>query len=67
MEDKAILTIRSMLGLRGIKTDTVESLGSAIDETRMFNIGGYLIIFSEKGRITENILQSYMTFADEHN
>jgi DNA-directed RNA polymerase I, II, and III subunit RPABC1 len=67
MEDRAILTIKSMLALRNIKTDTVDALGSAIDETRMFNIGGVLVIFSEKGRITENILQSYMTFADENN
>jgi hypothetical protein len=67
MEDRAIETIKSMLVLRNIKTDSVDSLGSAIDETRMFNIGGFLVIFSEKGRLTENILQSYMTFADENN
>jgi len=67
MEDRAIETIKSMLVLRNIKTDSVDSLGSAIDETRMFNIGGFLVIFSEKGRLTENILQSYMAFADENN
>ena len=67
MEDRAIDTIKSMLVLRNIKIDVVDSLGSPIDETRMFNIGGVLVIFSEKGRMTENILQSYMTFADENN
>jgi len=67
MEERAIETLKRILSVRNIKTDTVESLGSAIDETRMFNIGGILIIFSEKGRITENILQTYITFANDNN
>jgi len=67
MEDRAIEVIKSMLSFRRIKIDSVDSLGSPIDETRMFNIGGVLIIFSEKGRMTENILQSYITFAEENN
>jgi DNA-directed RNA polymerase I, II, and III subunit RPABC1 len=67
MEERAIETLKRMLIVRNIKTDGVDSLGSAIDETRMFNIGGVLVIFSEKGRMTENILQSYMTFAEDNN
>jgi DNA-directed RNA polymerase I, II, and III subunit RPABC1 len=67
MEDRAIETLKKILKNRNIKTESVDSLGSPIDETRMFNIGGVLIIFSEKGRLTENILQAYVTFADENN
>ena len=67
MEELAIETLKGILRVRNIKTDDVDSLGSPIDETRMYNIGGVLIIFSEKGRLTENILQTYMTFADENN
>jgi DNA-directed RNA polymerase I, II, and III subunit RPABC1 len=67
MEERAIETLKRMLSKRDIKTETVESLGSPIDETRMFNIGGILLIFSEKGRITENILQTYITFAVDNN
>ena len=67
MEERAIETLKRMLTVRNIKTESVDSLGSPIDETRMFNIGGVLILFSEKGRMTENILQSYMTFAEENN
>ena len=67
MEDRAIETIKRMLVGRDIKTDTVDTLGSPVDETRMFNIGGILVIFSEKGRVTENILQTYITFAEENN
>lgn len=67
MEDRAIETLKKILAKRQIKTDTVDSLGSPVDETRMFNIGGILIIFSEKGRMTENILQGYITFAVDNN
>jgi DNA-directed RNA polymerase I, II, and III subunit RPABC1 len=67
MEDRAIETLKKILANRNIKIESVDSLGSPIDETRMFNIGGVLIIFSEKGRLTENILQGYITFASENN
>jgi len=67
MEDRAIETLKKILAKRQIKTDSVDPLGSPIDETRMFNIGGILIIFSEKGRMTENILQGYITFAADNN
>jgi DNA-directed RNA polymerase I, II, and III subunit RPABC1 len=67
MEDRAIETLKKILVKRQIKTDSVDSLGSPVDETRMFNIGGILVIFSEKGRMTENILQGYMTFATDNN
>ncbi len=67
MEERAIDTLKCILAKRDIKTDTVDSLGSPIDETRMYNIGGVLVIFSEKGRMTDNILQSYITFAEENN
>ena len=67
MEDRAIETLKKILAKRQIKTETVDSRGSPVDETRMFNIGGILIIFSEKGRMTENILQGYMTFATDNN
>jgi DNA-directed RNA polymerase subunit H (RpoH/RPB5) len=66
MEERAIETLKKILAMRNIKPD-LDSLGSPIDETRMFNIGGILIIFSEKGRITENILQNYITFSNENN
>ena len=67
MEDRAIETIKRMLVGRDIKVDNVDSLGSPVDETRMFNIGGVLVIFSEKGRVTENILQTYITFAEDNS
>jgi DNA-directed RNA polymerase I, II, and III subunit RPABC1 len=67
MEERAIETIKRMLSVRDIKTESVDSLGSPIDETRMYTIGGILIIFSEKSRITENVLQTYITFATDNN
>ena len=67
MEERAIETLKTILSARKIKTETVQTLGSALDETRMFNIGGILIIFSEKSRITENVIQGYLAFAEENS
>ena len=66
MEDKALETLKTMLASREIKVENVETISAPIDETRMYNIGGILVIFSEKGRLTENVLQSYITFAEEN-
>lgn len=67
MEDRALETLKRMLESRKIKVDVVETLANAIDETRMYNIGGILIIFNEKSRLNENALQSYITFAEDNN
>ena len=67
MEERAINCLKKMLGSRGLKIEGVESLGNPIEETRMFSISGILIVFSEKGRITEGVLNSYITFASENN
>jgi DNA-directed RNA polymerase subunit H (RpoH/RPB5) len=67
MEERAIDTLKSMLSSRAIKVENVESLGNPIDETRMYSIGGVLVIFSEKSRMTDTLLQTYITFADENN
>jgi len=67
MEDKALQTIKTMLESRKIKVDTIETLANAIDETRMYNIGGVLVIFNEKSRLNESALQGYITFAEDNN
>jgi DNA-directed RNA polymerase subunit H (RpoH/RPB5) len=67
MEDKALETLKSILALRDIKYDSNEFLGSPIDETRMYNLGGILIIFSEKSRINESNLNSYIKFAEDNS
>jgi len=67
MEDRALETLKRMLESRKIKIDAVETLAAPLDETRMYNIGGILIIFNEKSRLNENALQSYITFSEENN
>ena len=67
MEDRALDTLKRMLVSRKIKVDSVETLAAPLDETRMYNIGGILIIFNEKSRLNENALQSYITFSQENN
>jgi DNA-directed RNA polymerase I, II, and III subunit RPABC1 len=63
MEDRAIVVLKSMLALRGIVVDTPEIV-TPLDDTRMYNFGGILVIFSEKSRISESNLTSYIKFAD---
>ena len=67
MEDKALETLKAILALRNIKVETNEFIGAALDETRMYNMGGVLIIFSNKSRINESNLTSYIKFASENN
>ena len=66
MEEKALETLTKMLASRQIKVEKPETLGNPIDETRMYNLGGILIIFSEKGRLNENALNSYIAFSAEN-
>jgi DNA-directed RNA polymerase subunit H (RpoH/RPB5) len=66
MEERAIDTLTRMLTSRHIKVEKPEILGNPLDETRMYNLGGILIIFSEKGRISEAVLNSYISFANEN-
>ena len=66
MEDRAIQTLKGMLALRGINVETPESI-TPLDDTRMYNFGGVLVIFSEKSRISESNLTTYNKFAEANN
>jgi len=67
MEDKALETLKIMLNNRGKSVKEIETLGNSLDETRMYNLGGVLIIFSDKGRMTDNVLKSYIQFCEDNN
>jgi DNA-directed RNA polymerase I, II, and III subunit RPABC1 len=66
MEEKALECLKGMLTSRQIKVEKADIIGNPLEETRMFNMGGVLIIFSEKGRLTEGVLNSYIVFASEN-
>lgn len=67
MEEKALQTLKDMLELRKVKTSNPEILTSPLDETRMYTIGDILIIFSDKSRINETNLNSYIKFSVDNN
>jgi DNA-directed RNA polymerase subunit H (RpoH/RPB5) len=67
MEDKALITLKSILELRGKKPSEPELLTSTLDDTRMYKIGDILIIFSDKSRINEANLMSYIKFSADNN
>ena len=65
MEDKALEVIKTMLINRKFKITEHEVVGNPLDETRMYTMDGVLIIFSEKSRLTEPVLNTYISFAEE--
>jgi DNA-directed RNA polymerase subunit H len=66
MEEKALVTLKSMLESRGLTIGEPEALASVLDETRMYKLGEVLIIFSDKSRINEANLSSYIKFSTEN-
>lgn len=67
MEEKALETLKIMLNNRGKNVTEIETLGNSLDETRMYNLGGVLVIFSDKGRMTDGVLKSYVQFCEDNN
>lgn len=67
MEEKALETLKSMLHSRQKNVEKVEILGNSLDDTRMYNLGGVLVIFSDKGRMTDGVLKSYIQFCEDNN
>ena len=67
MEEKALETLKAMLIARQKKVEQIETLGNSLDDTRMYILGGVLIFFSDKGRITDGILKSYIQFCEDNN
>jgi len=67
MEEKALETLKAMLISRQKKVEQIETLGNSLDDTRMYNLGGVLIIFSDKGRMTDGVLKSYIQFCEDNS
>ena len=66
MEDRVLTVLSTMLRDRGYTFDSPELLGNPLTDTKMFNLGGALIIFSEKTRVSKKELQNYIAFAAEN-
>ena len=67
MEERAINTLTEILTARGFRAEKFDSVGSSIDETKMYTFGGMLIIFSTKARLTEKDLFTFIEFSKENS
>lgn len=65
MEDKAIETLRIMLGRRGVDTKTDRVVTEAIEKVNLYTVGGILIIFSQKDKgVVERDINKMIEFAE---
>jgi DNA-directed RNA polymerase subunit H (RpoH/RPB5) len=67
MEERALATLTEILTARGFKGERFDSIGSSIDETKMYTFGGMLVIISTKARVSERDLMTFIEFSKENN
>jgi len=64
MEEKALDTLRIMLGRRGLDTKTDRVITDDIERANLYSIGNVLVIFSQKDNgLTVRDINSFTTFA----
>lgn len=67
-EDKALETLRSMLGRRGLDTKTDRVVTDALEKVNLYTIGGQLVVFSQKDKgLTDRDVTKILDFADSNN
>jgi DNA-directed RNA polymerase subunit H (RpoH/RPB5) len=67
MEDKAIETLQTMLGQRGIDTKTERINTDALDKTNLYTIGKILVVFSQKDKgILDRDVKNFLEFANSN-
>jgi DNA-directed RNA polymerase subunit H (RpoH/RPB5) len=67
MEERALSTLKVILTERGLTGDNFETLGSTLDDAKLYTFGGVLIVFSTKARISEKDLNTFIDYAKENN
>jgi DNA-directed RNA polymerase subunit H (RpoH/RPB5) len=67
MEEKALETLRTMLGRRGLDTKTDRIITDEIDRVNLYMIGKVLVVFSQKdnGMSSRDVL-TYLQFANNN-
>jgi DNA-directed RNA polymerase subunit H (RpoH/RPB5) len=64
-EDKALETLRMMLGRRGLDTKTERIVTDAIEKVNLYTVGKQLIVFSQKDKgLVERDVNKILEFAD---
>jgi len=67
-EDKALETLRIMLGRRGLDTKTDRVVTDALEKVNLYTIGGQLVVFSQKDKgLTDRDVTKILDFADSNN
>jgi DNA-directed RNA polymerase subunit H (RpoH/RPB5) len=65
MEDKALETLRIMLGRRGLDTKTERVVASELDRANLYTIGKMLVVFSQKDKgVLDKDITTFRKFAD---
>jgi len=67
MEERALSTLKVILTERGRTGENFETIGSTLDDAKLYTFGGVLIVFSTKARISEKDLNTFIDYAKENN
>jgi DNA-directed RNA polymerase subunit H (RpoH/RPB5) len=68
MEDKALDTLRTMLGRRKLETDTerITTDNKKMEKVTLYTIGSVLVSFSQKDKILSTDITNVVAFAEEN-
>jgi DNA-directed RNA polymerase subunit H (RpoH/RPB5) len=68
MEDKALETLRVMLGRRKLETTTqrVETDNKKMEKVTLYTVGSILVCFSQKDKVLAGDITNIVTFAEEN-
>jgi DNA-directed RNA polymerase subunit H (RpoH/RPB5) len=67
MDSRELSTLKEMLVSRGFTATDFETLGSPLDDTRMYTFNGILIVFNQKTHISEKTFHGFTKFAEDNN
>lgn len=63
--DRALETLRTMLGRRGLETKTDRIVSEDLDKVNLYTIGGVLVVFSQKDKgVLEKDILTFRKFAE---
>ena len=67
-EDKALETLRTMLGRRGLDTKTERVVTDGIENVNLHTVGNQLVVFSQKAKgMVERDVNKIVDFADSND
>ena len=68
MEEKALETLRIMLGRRKLETatETINTDNKKMEKVTLYTIGSVLVCFSQKDKVLAGDITNILTFAEEN-